>query len=106
MDRLLGNARLHQERLLFYRMLCNLLIGRRQEPVVIVDWSDLRPDRRWQLLRASVWVHGFALPVYEEVHPLRHQNSPKVHREFLQALRMLMPEGCRLKYPSDNGHSS
>lgn len=105
-DRLLGNAHLHQERLLFYRMLCDLLIGRRQEPVVIVDWSDLRPDRRWQLLRASVWVHGFALPVYEEVHPLRHQNSPKLHREFLQTLRMLTPEGCRPILVADAGFHS
>jgi len=44
-DRLLGNVQLHDERLLFYRLLCDLLIGTRPEPVVIVDWSDLRSDR-------------------------------------------------------------
>ncbi|AXQ28042.1 hypothetical protein D0B54_04855 [Solimonas sp. K1W22B-7] len=62
-DRLLGNSHLHQDRLLFYRCLCQLLLAGRPEPILIVDWSDLRPDRRLQVLRASVWVHGFALTV-------------------------------------------
>jgi len=36
-DRLLGNTHLHQDRLLFYRCLCQLLLARRPEPVLIVD---------------------------------------------------------------------
>lgn len=91
-DRLLGNPHLHEDRLLFYRCLCQLLVAARREPIMIVDWSDLRPDRSLQVLRASAWVHGFALTVYEEVHPLKHQNSPRVHREFLLTLRMLLPD--------------
>lgn len=102
-DRLLGNARLHEERLLFYKLLCNLLIGTQPEPVLIVDWSDLKSDRRWALLRAAVWVHGFALPVHEEVHPMRLQGSRKVQREFLLTLRMLLPEGVRPIVITDAG---
>lgn len=102
-DRLLGNTRLHEEQLLFYRLLCDLLIGTRPEPILIVDWSDLRWDRSWQLLRASVWVHGFALPIYEEVHPLRLQNNRSVQREFLLTLRMLLPDGVRPIVVTDAG---
>jgi hypothetical protein len=91
-DRLLGNSHLPQERLLFYRLLCDLLIGAKPQPILIVDWSDLKPDRRWLLLRASVWVHGFALPIYEEIHPLRLQNNRRVQRDFLLTLRMLLAE--------------
>ncbi|SER24423.1 hypothetical protein SAMN04488038_1272 [Solimonas aquatica] len=105
-DRLLGNARLHQERLLIYRMLCNLLVGGRAEPILIVDWSDLKPDRSLLLLRASVWVHGFALPIYEEVHPLRRQNNRQVQREFLLTLRMLLGEGVRPIVIADAGFRS
>lgn len=105
-DRLLGNASLHQERLFVYRMLCNLLVGSKSEPILIVDWSDLKSDRRWLLLRASVWVHGFALPIYEEVHPLRLQNNRRVQREFLLTLRMLLGEGVRPIVIADAGFRS
>jgi len=105
-DRLLGNANLHQERLFVYRMLCNLLVGNKAEPILIVDWSDLKSDRRWLLLRASVWVHGFALPIYEEVHPLRLQNNRRVQREFLLTLRMFLGEGVRPIVLADAGFRS
>lgn len=105
-DRLLGNTSLHQERLLIYRMLCNLLAGNRPEPILIVDWSDLKPDRSSLLLRASVWVHGFAMPIYEEVHPLRLQNNRRVQREFLLTLRMLLGEKVRPILIADAGFRS
>lgn len=93
-DRLLSNVLLHRERLLFYRLLCDLLIGHRREPVLIVDWSDLKRNQSWFVLRASVWVHGFCLPVYEEVHPQSALGSRQVQREFLLTLKMLLPEGA------------
>lgn len=105
-DRLLGNASLHQERLFFYRLLCDLLVGNRPEPILIVDWSDLKPDRSWLLLRAAVWAHGFALPVYEEIHPLRLQNNRRVQREFLLTLRMLLGERVRPIMVADAGFRS
>lgn len=105
-DRLLGNAQLHAERLLFYRCLCDLLIGARREPVLIVDWSDLKPDRSWLVLRAAVWVQGFALPIYEEVHPLRRQHARTVQREFLLTLRTLLPDHVRPIVITDAGFRS
>lgn len=105
-DRMLGNCQLQQERLLIYRLLCDLLIGDRLRPVLIVDWSDLRSDRSLQLLRAAVWVHGFALPIYEEIHPIKHQHARRVQREFLLTLRMLLPEGARPVVVTDAGFRS
>jgi len=105
-DRLLGNTSLQQERLFVYQMLCKLLVGNKREPILIVDWSDLKPDRRWLLLRASVWAHGFALPVYEEVHPLSLQNNRRVQREFLLTLRMLLGDEVRPIVIADAGFRS
>jgi hypothetical protein len=102
-DRLLGNAHLQDERLLFYRVLCDLLIGARPEPILIVDWSDLKADQSWHLLRASVWLNGFALPIYEEVHPQSRLGTPKVEREFLLTLRMLLPDRTRPIVVTDAG---
>jgi len=102
-DRLLGNVHLRDERLLFYRVLCDLLVGARPEPILIVDWSDLKADQSWHLLRASVWLHGFALPIYEEVHPRSRLGSRKVQREFLLTLRMLLPDHVRPIVITDAG---
>ena len=105
-DRLLGNCTLHDERTLFYRVLCELLIGAQHSPVLIVDWSDLKADRRWQVLRATVWVHGFALPIYEEVHPLKLQNNRRVQAAFLETLRNLLPDSVQPIVVADAGFRS
>ena len=50
-DRLLGNSALHTE----LPRLCEVLIRQCLEgmpmPLIVIDWSDLTPDRKWQLLR-------------------------------------------------------
>lgn len=92
-DRLLGNRHLAGERIELYRALARRLVGARAGPVILVDWSDLSADRRWQLLRAAVPVSGRALTLYEEIHPLAHFANPRVHRAFLARLKQLLPEG-------------
>jgi hypothetical protein len=37
---------------------------------------------------------GRAVPIYEEVHPLRRYNSPRTHRRFLAHLRAVLPATC------------
>lgn len=66
-----------------YRALARRIVGTLGEPVILVDWTDLNADRRWQLLRAAVPAGGRALTLYEEIHPLRHFANPRVHRAFL-----------------------
>lgn len=90
-DRLLANRHLAAGGMVLYRAHARRIVGKVTEPVVIVDWSDLSADRRWQLLRAALPVGGRALTLYEEVHPLRHFANPRVHRLFLARLKALLP---------------
>jgi len=91
-DRLLGNRQLAAERFDIYQAIARLLVADVQRPVILVDWSDLTADRRWQLLRAALPVGGRALTLYEEVHPLRHFANRRVHGAFLRTLKALLPE--------------
>ena len=96
-DRRLGNAHLQQERALIYRAVAHWLLAATPRPVLLVDWADCGPGdakHRWLLLRAAVLLGGRAMPVYEEVHPLRRYNSPRTHRRFLQHLRAVLPATC------------
>ncbi len=63
-------------------------------PLIVIDWSDLTPDRRWQLLRASVALEGRSMTLYEQVHPQSRATSPCVHRAFLTKLAAMLPSGC------------
>ena len=63
-------------------------------PLIVIDWSDLTPDRQWQLLRASVAIEGRSMTLYEEVHPQSRSTSPRVHEAFLTQLAAMLPIGC------------
>jgi hypothetical protein len=96
-DRLLGNRHLHRERSAVYQAIAGWLLAATPRPVLLVDWADCGPGdakRRWLLLRAAVPLGGRAVPIYEEVHPLRRYNSPRTHRRFLAHLRAVLPAGC------------
>ena len=92
MDRLIGNPHLHQERASVYRLLASWLLSNCQRPVVIIDWSDVGDGHKQMMLTAAIPMGGRALPVYEEVHPLRRYNSPRTHRLFLTRLAEIVPE--------------
>jgi hypothetical protein len=106
-DRLLGNEALHAVRLEVYRCLAQCWLKDVPQLLVVVDWSDLTRDQRWQLLRASVVVEGRSVTLYEEVHPQKLLNNPKVHRCFLQRLAEVVPSGCKMIVMTDAGfHAS
>ena len=94
MDRLLSNGQMQGEREQIQAALIHWILGAQPQPVIVVDWSDLTADRRWQLLRAALPVGGRALTLYEEVHPLRRLTNPHVHRAFLRTLHRLVPAGA------------
>ena len=102
LDRLLSNRSVQGQRVRFYQRVA-LLAVRSPEPVIVVDWSELKADGRWQLLRAGLVVRGRTLTVYEEVHPQRRLNSPAVHRRFLTALRQVLPPTGRPIIVTDAG---
>lgn len=46
-DRLLANPHLHAERDGVYRAIARTLLAGVKRPLIIVDWSDMEPRRRW-----------------------------------------------------------
>jgi hypothetical protein len=102
-DRLLGNHHLAAERFELYQAFARRVVGTLCEPLIVIDWSDLTPDRRWQLLRAAMPIGGRCLTLYEEVHPLSRFANPRVHRAFLHQLKALLPEGVTPILVTDAG---
>jgi len=102
-DRLLGNRHLAAERVELYQALARRLVGTLPEPLIVVDWTDLTADRRWQLLRAAAPIGGRCLTLYEEIHPLRHFANPRVHRAFLARLKAALPESVKPIILTDAG---
>ena len=54
-------------------------------------------------MRAAVPVGGRSLTVYEEVHPLKKYNNPKIHKKFLENLSKVLPKQCRPIIVTDAG---
>jgi hypothetical protein len=102
-DRLLGNCALHRERFDVYRRLARQWLQGVDQWLIVIDWSDVTPDQRWQLLRAGVVVEGRSITLYEEVHPQRKLGNPTVHRAFVQRLKNIVPAGCRVIVMTDAG---
>jgi len=102
LDRLLSNPHLHQQRHWLYRALAHRAI-QSSEPLIVVDWSVLKADESWHLLRAAIAVGGRTLTLYEEVHCGRTQQSPAVHRAFLRRLQRVLPAHCRPIIVTDAG---
>jgi hypothetical protein len=90
-DRLLGNGKLQGERRTFYAALCRVMLARVAEPLILVDWSDLKADQSLHLLRASLAVGGRSLTLYEEVHGQKLLGNRGVQTRFLRTLATLLP---------------
>lgn len=101
-DRLLSNRQMHSARFRIYQAVA-LWIIRQPQPVIIVDWSELTGDGRWQLLRASVALKGRSLTLYEEAHSQRVLSSPRVHKAFVKRLKALLPASCQPIVVTDAG---
>ena len=102
LDRLLGNRHLADEAEALYAAMGRWLI-RGARPVIVIDWSDLKPDASLHLLRAGIPVGSRTLTVLEAIHPERKKNSPRVERAFLHRLRALLPSGVKPIIVTDAG---
>jgi hypothetical protein len=105
-DRLLGNGAMHDEIPELYRALAQQCLEGVATPLIVVDWSDLTPDRCWQLLRASIALEGRSVTLFEEVHPLSRLAASGVHRRFLKRLAAMLPPGCVPILVTDAGFRS
>lgn len=93
LDRLLSNQQVQAVRARVYEAAVAWVV-RQTHPTVLVDWSEITGDGRWQLLRASVALRGRSLTLYEEVHAQKYLGSPHVQNEFLKTLKALLPADC------------
>lgn len=104
-DRLLSNRRLHAEHEGIYADMARWLL-RAERPVIVIDWSDLKEDRSWCVLRAAVPVGGRTVPVLDMVFPGKQQGAPAAEKHFLTCLAALMPEHARPILITDAGFRS
>ena len=94
LDRLLSSPHMHAEREQIYAGMARWLV-RSKQPVIAIDWSDLKADRSWHLLRAAIPVGGRTMPILDMVFPAGQQGSPKAQRLFLERLgHILPPDAC------------
>lgn len=105
LDRLLSNRHLHAERERVYANMAHWLL-RGARPVIVIDWSDLKADKAWCLLRAAVPVGGRTLPVLDMVFPGREAGSPVAEQRFLQRLKQIVPETVTPLVVTDAGFRS
>lgn len=103
MDRLLGNRHLHHERLAVYRWHASFICSGNPMPVILVDWSDIREQKRLVALRASVALQGRSVTLYERAFPLEEQCSKAAHDRFLSELASILPANVVPLIVSDAG---
>ena len=102
-DRLLGNRHLRRDAKSVYAALARMLLAGVAEPLIVIDWSDLKEDQSLHLLRASVPVGGRSLTLYEEVHPQSNLGNRQVQHRFLQQLKALLPTTAEPIIVADSG---
>jgi hypothetical protein len=100
-DRLLSNARLHLERAQYFKAIAAYLLCKIRRPVIIIDWTQAAGDLL--ALVAAVPIGGRAVPVYEEVHPLRKLGNARVQSRFLGNLQRVLPQGTTPIVVTDAG---
>jgi hypothetical protein len=105
LDRLLSNTHVHAAIAPLHQAMARWLL-RGEHPVVLVDWSDLKRDGTWVLLRAAVPVGGRALTLYERIYPATRVNSPTTQKEFLEELAQIVPSDVQPVLVTDAGFRS
>ena len=102
-DRLLGNGALQRHSGDIYAALAAPMLAGCQQPVILIDWSDLKADRSVQMIRASLALHGRSLTVYEQLYSARQAATPEAHRRFLHQLKAIVGDQARPILVTDAG---
>lgn len=103
MNRLVGNQKLHDDRIQLYSHLAKRILGSKKNPIITIDWSAVTPGGHEQLIRATVSAKGRPFVIYESVCTNETYNSPVVHKQFLQELKMVLPKNCKPVILTDAG---
>lgn len=100
-DRLLGNAKLHEEMEAFYRAAASKVLKGVQTPVLAVDWTGLGANQCE--ISAKLCSDGRGLPLYSQVFPNTLWANRQVHLQFLRGLARVLPDGCKPILVTDAG---
>lgn len=101
-DRLLRSTPLTRHRGALYSAMAHWLI-RQDRPLIVVDWSDLKADGSFKLLRAGLVSRGRTITLWEEVHPEKTALTGEVEKAFVGTLATLLPSACRPIVITDAG---
>lgn len=91
-DRALSNGRLHEERLMLWRAIAHYVVRANQQPVVLMDWSDMGG---LAVLRAAVAFRGRSITVLSQAYPAKKKGNARAQSSFLQQLADVLPDGCQ-----------
>ena len=103
-DRLLSNTTLSAEMPVIYTLMTRAVLAQSKHPVVLVDWSNADTKKRHHILRASLALEGRSLTLLQMVAATDDYNSPRVHRQFLNRLKHMLPDGCKPIIVTDAGY--
>jgi hypothetical protein len=101
--RLCSNPHLYSEINSIYSFTARQLVGTQKQPIILVDWSDLDPRKQHFLFRASIAVEGRSLTLYEKVYGIDEKEKLAIHKDFMLALKAMLPPSCKPIIASDAG---
>lgn len=101
-DRILSNKHILKERINIYKSIAEKLIGGLTRIDIIVDWSPAGNHEN-HILRASLLLNEYSMTIYEEVHPQKLLGNYKVHKAFLEKLKLILPVQVRPVVITDAG---
>lgn len=101
-NRLLGNKHLQKELSVIQKTTAQLLLGNKKRPLIIVDWSKY-PNSKDGIMRASLCTESRALTLYEERNAFKKMGNKKFQRNYLTALKQILPEECQPIIVTDAG---
>jgi hypothetical protein len=101
-DRFLSNSKLQDDYPIICTQLCTYLISPSSKPWILVDWTKM-PNKKFHVLRAALVASGRAITVYEEIHDEKFLGKAKVHNNFLQNLKEILPSNCHPIIVTDAG---
>jgi hypothetical protein len=100
-DRLVGSAGVQSSVALLYAALARLLLRGIRRPIILVDWTGADPG--FAVLSAQLSFRGRALPIFSRTFPKSRKCSPRAEREFLEAMRAIIPPHCEPILVTDAG---
>lgn len=77
-----------------YALMTKAILANSKHPVVVLDWSNADTKKQNHILRASIALEGRSLTLLQMMASTDDYNSPKVHRQFLNGLKHMLPDDC------------